>query len=395
MKKDTSVIRDILYREVEEKLNKPVYQNNLKACIGRYMNKRSKELHDTMPCDRIFFGKEEVDDLFKSMDMTPSAIDDIVLQTYYGDMEAFNPIAAKDPTTLLILCIVRYFYNKKMSKETELAVIYLAFSGKFYPSVHYNSFPKCTPAEYRHVMEYVVNTKLTEKFDLKREKSIFKSVRSICITLLNTYGTRLKDFDDEDCVYIIQQLHTRLKSFMTNIASLYYEAYNNNEAITYDSDNLDEDNFRMVDNNSLKIDRIAEKAVNRITTTTTDYKICSYLADSNISSQELMGIIDAITDDNSNLKLIKELCTIIVSEFMKENPKLELTNIKFISFSLAAKPNTKNPLILRQKEIIEYWLNEESPAYRRRKSRIATRNSYHRALLGYFVFLIHACAKTG
>lgn len=393
MSKDTSAIKDILYTEVANRLNKPEYQNKIKACIGRYMNKRSKELHDTMPCDRIFFGKEEVDDLFQSMSIDPKFIDSVVEKTYYGDIEAFNPIAAKDPTTLLILCIVRYFYMKQMPKETELAIIYLAFSGKFYPSVHYNSFPKCTPSEYRHVMEYVVNTKLTEKFDLKREKSIFKSIRSICITLLNTYSLRLKDFDDEDCVYVIQQLHTRLKSFMTNIASLYYEAYKNDEAITYDSDNLSEDNFRMVDNDSLKIDRLAEKAVNRITTTTTNYRICSYLADSNISSKELMGIIDAITDDNTNLKLIKELCTIIITEYVKENPKTDVSNIRFISFSMAARPNTKNPLILRQKEIIEYWLNEESPSYRRRKSRLATKNSYHRALLGYFVFLIQSCAK--
>ena len=52
-------------------------------------------------------------------------------------------------------------------------MIYLSFSGKFYPSIHYGLFPKFPPSEYRHIMEYVVNNKLNNKYDLKREGSVF------------------------------------------------------------------------------------------------------------------------------------------------------------------------------------------------------------------------------
>ena len=41
------------------------------------------------------------------------------------------------------------------------------------------------------------------------------------------------------------------------------------------------------------------------------------------------------------------------------------------------------------KEIIEKWLSESGTAYLRRRSRIATRNSYERAVRMYFALVIH------
>ena len=139
-----------------------------------------------------------------------------------------------------------------MQKELELATIYLSFSGKFYPSIHYSSFPKVEPNQYRHIMEYVVNNKLTNKFDLKIHGSVLGAVKSIGLTWINSYEDLFKTSDDEDIVYLIQQLHNRIKSFMKNIATLYYETYDNKDSyLTYDSDNLDEDSYRLADNDSL------------------------------------------------------------------------------------------------------------------------------------------------
>ena len=51
-------------------------------------------------------------------------------------------------------------------KELEQSCTYLAFSGKFYPSLHYGSFPLSCPSEHRPVMDYVINNRLSRKFDL-------------------------------------------------------------------------------------------------------------------------------------------------------------------------------------------------------------------------------------
>ena len=68
-------------------------------------------------------------------------------------------------------------------------------------------------------------------------------------------------------------------------------------------------------------------------------------------------------------------------------------DVDFITKSLSTKSNTKNPNIIRQKEIIENWLTENSPSYLRRRSREATKNNYFRAILTYFVLCIHIYNK--
>ena len=55
-----------------------------------------------------------------------------------------------------------------------MAIVNMAFSGKFYPSIHYGFFKKVQPVEYKWVMDYVVNNMLTGKFDLKSKGNVIK-----------------------------------------------------------------------------------------------------------------------------------------------------------------------------------------------------------------------------
>ena len=105
-----------------------------------------------------------------------------------------------------------------MPKDAELATIYLSFSGKFYPSLHYRSYP-IAPA--KHVMEYVVNNVLTSKYDLKTYGNVIGAIKSVGKTWLDAYKSKFKSFTDEDVVYLLQQLYSRIGSFMKNIATEY------------------------------------------------------------------------------------------------------------------------------------------------------------------------------
>ncbi|MGL5330321.1 MAG: hypothetical protein ACRDD7_13715 [Peptostreptococcaceae bacterium] len=368
--------------------------NKLKACIGRFIEKRSKELYDTCPCDVMFFGADDIEDFYKSLGITEKQINDVLRDTYYYSIASFNPRAAKDEFTVAMIMVIRYYYLKKMNKELELATIYLAFSGKFYPSVHHGSYPVCPPSEHRHVMEYVVNHRLSNKYDIKREGSIFGAIRSVCLTWLETYEDKLKDADDEDIVYLIQQLHDRIKSFMINIAREYYEVYNDKDAyMVYDSDNLSEDGYRLADNDSLKIERHVEKTMSYINNTGVDYKICKMASDSNVKTDEIKGIVELILSENNNIPLIKEFIRLMVTEYFVNSKNKDIRDIDFITFSITPKPNSKNVNILRQKEIIESFLSDNSPSYRKRRSREATKNSYHKSITTYFVLITHNANK--
>ena len=114
-------------------------------------------------------------------------------------------------------------------------------------------------------MEYVVNNRLTKKFDLTSYGSVLGAIKSVGLTWVETYDKRLKSLSDEDVVYLVQQLHSRVGSFVKNIAIEYYEAYEDKDLyIAYSADSYDSDDFHLADNDTLRIDRITEKTVNHI-----------------------------------------------------------------------------------------------------------------------------------
>jgi len=243
-------------------------------------------------------------------------------------------------------------------------------------------------------MEYVVNNELSNKFDLKREHNVFGAIRSVCMTWIHTYGDRLKSCDDEDVVYLIQQLHNRIGSFMKNIAEKYYDAYERKDVyLVYDNDNLSDDNYHLVDNDSLRVERIVERTVTYVTGNSVDFKLCKISSDSNVKTDELKSIIEAVLSEPGNIIEIKELIRLITADYFQQSSSKDVRDIDFINKSIAPKPNTKNPIVLRQKEIIEGWLDEKSAAYKRRKSRAATRSSYFKSVITYFVLCIHNANK--
>ena len=390
MSKRTNVIVKKIYPRIEAGLSKNLakYKRNLK----QFIEARSSELYEIAPYTRIYFGQNDIDSFFKAIGVKENDVRQLLTETYYWNMN-FNPRAAKDPFTVSMIMVIRYFILKHDKKNAEISAIYLAFSGSFYPSIHAGKFPKAQPIQYKHVMDYVVNNMLTQKFDLKREGSVFGAIRSICITWLNTYEKIFKDPDDEDVADLIQQLHGRIKSFMGNIASLYYEAYEKGYYISYDSDSEDQDNYRVADTDSLRAERIVEDTMNLINSSNVDIKLCKMASDKNVKVAEVQSIIETIQSDNANLPVIKELLRIIVNEYFNNSNIRDVNSLEFVRMSISAKPNTKNKNIIRQKQIIESWLDENSPNYRKRKSRPDTKSSYYKSVLTYYVLLINKSAK--
>lgn len=388
-----------LYPFINDRMNNNTYKNKYKQCVSKFLENRSKELYATAPYSRMFFGKDDADELFKALNITIN-VDSIIKETYYGEMPNFNPRAAKDPFTIVLMMILKHYYdlrkkgNREAQKGLDLTMIYLSFSGKFYPSIHSGSFPTVEPSEYPHVMDYVVNNLLSQKFDLKREGTVIGAVKSIDKTWLDTYDDLFDSFDDDEIVYLIQQLHDRIKSFMINIAKLYYDTYADKDHVfTYDSDDMSDENYRIADNDSMKIDRAVETTLTYINNTTVDYNLCKLASDNNVRTDEVKGIIECVLNDNNNLPLIKELIRCIITDYYQNFKDPDLRNYKFIRYSIVPKPNSKEPVVIKQKEIIENWLEENSPAYHRRKSRNATKSSYFKSLTTYFVLLINKANK--
>ena len=388
--KVTRVAVNKIYPIVEKSLQKntPAYKKN----VQEFIKDRSKDLYDIVPVRRIPFGSEDIDSFFKAMKIDKNEITQCLSETYYWNMN-FNPRAAKDEFTMTMMMVIRYFLLKNKQTDAEISTIYLAFSGKFYPSIHSQKF-KIPPEKYRHIMEYVLNNVLTQKYDLKREGSVFGAIRSICRTWLRTYTPKFKNPDDEDVADMIQQLHGRIKSFLGNIAAAYYDTYEKRDSyFAYASDSNDQDSFRIADNDSLLAERCVENAMNWITTKQVDYKLCKWASDKNVKVDEIKSIIESIQEDSDNLLLIREMMQLIIADYFSISKTKDVTSYEFINKSIVAKPNSKNKYVIRQKEIIEYFLDENSPAYRKRKSRPDTKSSYYKSILTYYVFVINESNK--
>lgn len=392
MARDTKAIKDKLYPLVEKALSNSKISKNYQKFVNDFITKRDIDIYDSLPCSRILCGEDEMDGLFTALEIPKATVEIIIGETYYSKISNFNPKAALHAFTVAQLCVIRYFTLKNKDKERDISALVLSFSGKFYPSLHYRSYPTVVPA--RHVMEYVVNNQLSQKYDLASTGSVAGAVKSIDKTWLTTYKTKFKDFDDEDVVYLIQQLHSRIGSFMKNIAEEYYKAYEDKDSyMAYSSDSFDQDDFHLADNDSLKIEKLTESAMSYITSNGVDYKICKACSDDNILPNEAKAVIESIVNNRDNILTMKELISLMLTTYFTSSPNKDATDIGFITYTVAPKPNAKQKEIVRQKEIIEDFLCESGTAYMRRRSRVATRNSYERCVRMYFALTIHNVAR--
>lgn len=388
-KGDQTDIIDIISPIIEGAMDKKksAYIN----CISRFVHKNHTQLYDYAPIERIYFRKREIDDFFNSIGVSEKDILAIIKNLYYWNDQELA--ACKDPFSVCQVLIIRYFMKKKDIKNTELACLYLAFSGKFYASCHWKWFREFTPS--REVMDYVVNYMLSRKFDIVVEKSLWGAIKNLTRTWVNSYSAMLLDphVSDEEILYLIHQLYERIYAFLRNIAKPYFEAYEKKLYLNRESDNYDSDNYRVAQNNSTLASSITEKTITYMTSTAVSLARCHSAAQKGVDPQEIKAIFENILNTNKYLDELRFVINIMIVDFVKNFPNVkDITNsVEFIDYSIKPKPNTKDPDLLRSKNAIIGWLNTSS-RYRSIKTPV-TQNNYYRGILIYIVLTINAANK--
>ena len=243
-------------------------------------------------------------------------------------------------------------------------------------------------------MEYVVTNMCTNKYDIVREGNVLGAVRSVCNTWIDSYGQKFKEFHDDDCTYIIQQLHNRIGSFVTNLAELYYEAYEHRDIyITYDSDDVSDDNYHLADSDSFRLERCVSAAMDTINNHDINYRICKMAANQDVKMDELKSILQTTFSHNEDMPLVRDLVTLIIANYYNNSKTKDVRDIDFITYTIKTKPNTKDPSLVKQKEILTKLLLKNSEKFKRRRNRPQTELAYYRACLAYFAILIQEANK--
>ena len=378
-----------LYKKVSESLDKNT--NSFINNISKFMNKNHEKIHDIAPYDNIYFTKYDIDDMFNSLKLSQEDVDNIMKDCYFYNVP-INPECVKEPYVEVLIQAIRYFVKNNQSKRAELTAIYLVFSGKFYASIFQSAFPSAPPSKYRAIMDYVVNNMLTDKFDLKKEGTVFGAIKSMCITWLNTYNKYFNNNSstDEDMKMVIQQLRDRLKSFIHNIMELYYEAYNNKSYMNYETDSVDPDDFHLADNDAARAARLTENVMNYMTSNKVSLQICNKCKDQYVKATEICAIMEAILGDNNNLPNVRRAINIIICDYLRKYPGGSIRSVDFVSYTIKAKPNSKDQYHIELKKILSDFLDANSVAYRRKSE--ARKASYYRSILMYFAFVINQVA---
>ena len=387
--KDTDVVIEKLYPVVEAAMNKR--SGRFLRAVQTFINNRHEEIFAIAPYDRIYFNQNDKKSLYEALGLREKEIEDIVKECFFWGID-YTPHAAKEPYVELLMCIIRYYCKKNQKKNAEVATIYLAFTGKFYVSLHCYFWKKFPPD--KSVLDYVINTMISDKFDLKKEGSVFGAIRKLCSTWLETYsGQLMKDPSDDEIGKLIQQLRDREKSFLKNIANLYFEAYENKSYLNYETDNLSADEFRITDNDAATAARITESAVNRMTSQAVNIKICAQCKNENVKTNEVKQIIEGILRDRDNIQKLRRVVNIIICDYMSGH-RARVGSAEFISYTMKAKPNTKSKMLIEMKSTIISWIEENSIRYRDSKS-LGTRNNFYRSILLYLTLIICSVCNEG
>ena len=390
---DSNIIVQKIYPIVSKSLEKNT--KKLLNIIGVFMTKNSQQIYDIAPYDNIYYGRQDIDDLFRALEISENEILNLLKECFFWKL-AYRPLAIKEPYVVVVMMCIKYFIMHKMSKEAEITCIYLAFSGKFYASIFSAGFTTAPPSKHKEVMDYVVNNMLTDKHSLKTERTMFGAIKSLCDTFLNTYESVFKDSDlsDNDVgKKLIQQLRDREKSFMINIVKLYYEAYDNKLYLNYETDNLAEEGFRLTSSDSLRAAGATENTMSYMSTNGVSLQICNKCKNENVKATEVKDIMESILMNKSNLHDMRRVVNILICDYFRNYPGKDINSVNFISYSIKAKPNTKDKYLIELKETILKWLDENSDNYRRRKNRTATAINYYKSILSYIVLTITQANK--
>lgn len=388
---DSYYVLDELYPLVKEKLDNKTIERKFINNIGLFFNQKSTQINDIAPYTNIYFNKTDLDKFYKSIDITEDEVLEILKKCWFWDQD-IRPKCTKEPYVEILMCCIRY-YAKTNMKNAEMVTIYTLFSGKFYASIYSNlwRYP-VNPS----IMDFVINNSLSDKYDLKKEGTVFKAIKKMANTYLNKYKNDLTEtkHSDNDFKNNIQQLRDRLKSFLTNIYLAYKDAAENKTYLNYETDNLDPDQFRITDNDSSKASRITEAAIGIMTTQKVSKQYCSNAVsfDTRVKAEQLQVILeDIILGNSDNIPQLRRVINIMICDFMSGS-NASVNSSVFFRYAVTAKPNTKNELILEMKSTIIGWLNQDS-TYRKRSSSHQTANSYYRAILAYLAQICMVAAE--
>lgn len=383
----SKILVDSLYPTVEGRLKEAKNTKLLKNSLDDYMVRNAHKYTTQGPIYRPIFSQTDRDKVYDIIGLLPK---DIMITIKQSKAIGSEWKIMNDPFNTA-LCLMTRFYSIQKNKDMIVMTLQYCIIS-MYPSLHYKYF-KYEPNEA--IMNYTIND-LSNKFKIKQKGILWEALVDIVIKAHELHNDKLIKGEDEAFIAFIQDVKTRLNSFLKKISNEFYDNEKQGKYLNSEHESFDEENYFESDNNSYAIERVSNKVVTHLVVNGPDMKLVEISAKMNkVSINELRNYTQTMINGKQR-EDIKDVVEAILFLFLFSEQGAytakDIHSNKFMHYSMEIykKSNTSDKNIIKIKSILDRWLKELGLF--EKTSRDATINDFRKSLYTFFVLSIQKIA---
>lgn len=383
-----TVITDGLYSKVQSALKNKDTLSIYKSDLDKYLANNTDKYFGIGPSTRPIYPTAQIEKYISIVGLTNTEINQVVKESKTINSSWFMV----KPYNIANSLATKFFIDTNNDAFLKYTVWYLIV--ELYPPLHFRYF-KYNVNEA--CMQYTINN-LSAKFNIKKSGNLWNLLSDTSLTALDLHKPKIATGQDIEYINYLQDVQTRLNSLLKNLASEYYDNYENSRFMKEEHESFDEDNYYEADSNTYVIERTANKVVNHLTVNGPDAKLVELASKTNkVSVNQMRNYIDTIVREPNNKQDIYNLVEAILFLYLfntdgKTHGADTLGTNEFMIYCLQIykKSNTKNENIVKIKTIIDKWLDDVGLT--KKTMRTATIVNFRKAIFTFFVMEIQKLA---
>lgn len=381
------MLKDIFGERVKSALD-PNTVKLLKRNIVSYVDKYSDIILSLDLSRRYSFGDSDRQVLYDAVKISESEMDTAVRAN--KNIHSGNKIQS-NPFYITTILAASALLKAKDEETTNMVVTYMSLN--MWTSLHKGFFKY---EANKQVMDYTL-AHLNNTFSIREFPSLFAFIQDNTTTLLKAYKDRIIRCDDQDITWVIDSCWTRLKGKIKKISTEFYANHKAGNYLNQDTENMSQDGFRELDNQSFAIDRLTNKVYIKLTNRQYDKRLIKYtITRSDMSLDKLTRLIEDIIDGDGANPRMRLLISSMIEFYLEQSgrPIAYVAKGDFIVFMQTAfGSNTESEQMHIIKTIIDQWLTENMYKYGRAKYGNTVKLTYRRCIYMFFVYVINYEAK--
>ena len=382
----TTIVKTYLEPFVTNTLNDPIKDKKFKKLVSDFINRNMTELNKSGPINLIAVTDIDKDNFFNLFGINKKElISTIASATSKINDKANWKLIQQNPLFSLLYMTIRHYIIKKDENGIKAAITMYALAS--YPSV-FSLFFKHGAKE--DVMAYTIDN-LTEKFTIKKEGTIFKTLIS---SITGSFTFLKKEFigaDDVEIVRWVTRIRNDQKSLIKKIANLYYENDKKGLRILTQTENFGDGNMiQDALNNTGIVENTTRKVAQAMIINGVDMVRASAAAKfAQISMSDLRMYLTKMVTDKKVDEISKFIESVLFTFLYIDNYQAHQINDKvFLSFALNLfrRTNSKDNNIVTIRTLLDKW--SDDLGIHDRFKRIASQINYKKGLFMYIILCI-------